>query len=38
MAAVEEDYLIAEQTLEDDTIVFQVEVRVDPASIKFAEE
>ena len=36
MAAVEEDYLIAEQTLEEDTIVFQVEVKVDPGSIRFA--
>ena len=30
MAAVDEDFLIAEQTLEEDTIVFQVEIKVDP--------
>lgn len=38
MAAVDEDYLIAEQTLEDDTIVFQVEVNIDPALVKFVED
>ena len=29
MAAVEEDYLIAEQTMENDTITFQINLKVE---------
>jgi hypothetical protein len=36
MAAVEEDYFIAETTLEDDTIVFQIDIKVDQSFIRFA--
>lgn len=35
MAAVEEDYTIAELTIEDDTIVFQIDVRADEGDIKW---
>lgn len=38
MAAVEEDYSIAEQTLEGDMIQFQIEVKVDEAEVKLSEE
>ena len=33
MAAVEEDYLIAEQTMENDTIIFQVNLKVEESEV-----
>ena len=38
MAAVEEDYLIAEQTMENDTITFQINLKVEESEVKFRDE
>lgn len=38
MAAVDEDYSIAEQTLEGDVIQFHIEVKVDEAELILSEE
>ena len=38
MTAVEEDYAIAEQTMQNDTITFQVNVKVDQSLIHFMKE
>jgi len=35
MTVVEEDYSIAEMTLESDTIVFHIDVKVEEDKIKF---
>ena len=38
MAAVEEDYLIAEQTMENDTITFQINLKVEESQARFRDE
>ena len=37
MAAVEEDYLIAEQTMENDTITFQINLKVEESQARFRD-
>ena len=38
MTVVEDDYAIAQMTLESDTITFHIEVKVDEGKIKFSQE